>query len=113
MLLDVDLLLELHAVAHFHELVGIAGITVPASELAAAVRIDGPGEGHGAPAVAAVQQRLRRKREVFDIVSLAKRFSLRGETGDAHEAGLIEGWEQRKGRHGKFAFCSPMICSRR
>ena len=41
MLLDVDLLLELRAVAHFHEFMGVAGIAVAAAEFAAAVRVDG------------------------------------------------------------------------
>ena len=43
-LLDIDFLLELRAVAHFHELVRVAGIAVFAGELTAAVGIDGPGE---------------------------------------------------------------------
>src|ERR1019366_24976 len=43
-LLDVDLPLELRTVAHFHEFVSVAGITVLAGELAAAIRIDRPGE---------------------------------------------------------------------
>jgi hypothetical protein len=47
-LLDVDFLLELGAVAHLHELVGVAGVTIFAGELAAAVRVDGPGEGQAA-----------------------------------------------------------------
>src|SRR5690242_14816539 len=56
-LLDVNFLLELHAVAHLHELVGVAGVAVAAAELASAIGIDGPGEGHLAIADAAVQQR--------------------------------------------------------
>ena len=56
MLLDVDLLLEVLAVAHFHEFVGVAGVAIFAAELAAAIRIDGPGEGHAALADATVQQ---------------------------------------------------------
>src|SRR5207244_13132723 len=61
--------------AHFHELVGVAGVAVAASELASAVRVDGPGEGHLAIANAAVQQRLGRQREVFDLVAFAQGFS--------------------------------------
>ncbi len=60
-LLDVDLLLELRAVAHFHEFVGVAGIAVLAGEFATSVGIDGPGEGHPAAADAAVQQGFRRR----------------------------------------------------
>ena len=41
---DIDFLLELHAVAHFHELVRVAGVAVAASELAAAVGIDRVGK---------------------------------------------------------------------
>src|SRR5262249_44920967 len=46
MLFDIDLLLEFHAVAHFHELVGITGVAIAAAELASAVGIDGPGKRH-------------------------------------------------------------------
>jgi hypothetical protein len=53
-LLDVDLLFELGAVAHFHEFVGVTGIAIAAAEFAAAVRIDGPGKGQVAIAHAAV-----------------------------------------------------------
>src|SRR6478672_6923686 len=54
MLLHIDFLLELQAVAHFHELVGVAGIAVAASELASAVGIDSPGKWHLALADASV-----------------------------------------------------------
>ena len=56
MLLDEDLLLEVDAVAHFHEFVGIARVAVFAGELASAVGIDCPGKGH-ADAGASVEQR--------------------------------------------------------
>ena len=88
-LLDVDFLLELHAIAHFHELVGVAGVAVAASEFAAAVGIDGPGKRHLTVADAAVQQRLGGKREVFDIVPFAQGFALGGEARDANQAGLV------------------------
>ncbi len=74
-LLDVDFLFELHAVAHLHELVGVARVAVLAAELAAAIGIDGPGEGQSAVADAAVQQRLGGEREVFDVVAFAQRFA--------------------------------------
>src|SRR2546430_11209693 len=45
-LLHVNLLLEVHTVAHFHELVRVARIAVFAGKLAATVWIDGPGERH-------------------------------------------------------------------
>ena len=46
MFLNVDFALKFQSVAHFHELVRIARIAIFAGELAAAVRIDLPGEGH-------------------------------------------------------------------
>ena len=87
-LLDVDLLLELHAIAHFHKLVGVAGVAVAASEFATAVRIDGPGEGHLTVADAAVQQRFVRESEVLDVVPFAEGFAFGGQPGDADQSGL-------------------------
>src|SRR5262249_47245911 len=46
MLLDVDLALEVQAIAQLHELVGIARVAVLAGKLAPPVWIDHPGEGH-------------------------------------------------------------------
>ena len=46
MLLDVNLLLEIGAVVHLHELMGVTGVAVFAGELATAIRINGPGKGH-------------------------------------------------------------------
>ena len=86
-LLDVDLLLEIHTVAHFHEFVGVAGIAVFAGKLAAAVGIDGPVEGH-ADAGAAVEQGPHGQSEVFDFVSLAERFGLGSQPRDADEFGF-------------------------
>jgi len=88
-LLDVNLLLEIHAVPHFHEFVSVAGIAVAAAEFAPAIRIDGPGEGQRPAAHAAVQQRLRRKREVFNLMPLAQRFALRRQSGDSDQRGLV------------------------
>ena len=75
-LFDVDLLLELGAVAHFHEFMGVAGIAVAATEFAASVRIDGPGEWHSASTGRAVQQGFREEGEVFDVAPLAQGFGL-------------------------------------
>ena len=83
MLLDIDFLLEFHAVAHFHKFVSVAGITVLAGELAAAIRINRPGKWH-AYAGASVQQGARGQREVFNIVPFTKRFRLGGKPGDAN-----------------------------
>jgi len=63
--------------------VGIAGVAVAASELAAAVGIDGPGEGHLALADAAVEEGLGLNRKVFHVVAFAQGISLGGEAGDA------------------------------
>ncbi len=90
MLLDVDLLLEIHAVAHFHELVGVAGVAVFAGKLAAAIGIDGPLEGH-AHAGAAVEQGTHGQSEVFDFVSLAEGFGLGRQARDADQFGFGSG----------------------
>jgi len=98
-LFDVDFLLELQAIAHFHELVGVAGVTVLAGEFAAAIGIDGPGEGHLPVADAAIQQRLRRQREVLDLVAFAEGLAFGGQAGDADEARLFGKRKQGQGRH--------------
>ena len=105
MLLDVDLLLEIHAVAHFHEFVGVTGVAVFAGELAAAIGIDGPFEGH-AHTGTAVEQGTNRQGEVFDFVSLAERFALGCQSGDADQLDSETG---KKGRVAIwiFAFYSP------
>src|SRR5579863_10530710 len=132
MLLDVDLALEVEPVAHLHKFVGIARVAVFAGEFAAAVGIDGPGEGHGAVADAAVQQRFRLEREVLDIVAFADGFAFAGQARNADQPGMggagvgevearagvrrgggegaggVRRREQRQGRH-IFAFCSPTI----
>src|ERR1700721_1913969 len=53
-LFNVNLLLELQPVAHLHKLMCVSGIAVPASEFAAAIWIDRPGERHLSVADAAV-----------------------------------------------------------
>jgi len=87
MLLDENLLLEIDAVAHFHEFMGIARVTVLAGELASAVGVDRPRKRH-AYAGATVEQRPNREREVFDFMPLAQRFPLRSETRDADKLGF-------------------------
>ena len=50
--LDEDAPLEVHRILQLQEVMGVAGVTVNASQLASAVGIDGPSEGHpgvGAP----------------------------------------------------------------
>src|SRR5712671_1391402 len=66
--LYVDLLLKLAALAQLHEFVGIACVAILAAKFAAAVGIDGPSEGHAAAADAAVEQGLRGKSEILDVV---------------------------------------------
>jgi len=49
---DEDFLFEVFGLAEFHEFVGVAGVTILAAELATAVGVDHPAEGHsrtGAP----------------------------------------------------------------
>jgi hypothetical protein len=92
MLLHKDLLFEVDAVAHFHEFVGVAGITVFAGELASAVGIDCPSKGH-ANAGAPVEQRTDGKGEVFNLVPLTHGFPQRSQAGDAYEFGLGFGKE--------------------
>jgi hypothetical protein len=103
-LLDVDFLLELCAVAHFHKFMSVAGIAVAAAELAATVRVDGPGERHSSLAVATIQQGFRGESEVFDFVSLAQGLALRGQPGDADERGFLGEREQGKRGHIRLLF---------
>src|SRR5215470_2413409 len=46
MLLDVDPAFEVERIAQLHEFMCIARVTILAAELAAAIRIDHPDEGH-------------------------------------------------------------------
>ena len=85
MLLHVDLLLELHAVSHFHEFVGVAGIAIATAKFASAIWVDGPCEGHVAVAGAAVQEGTRGQGEIFDVVPFAKGFALGRQPGDANQ----------------------------
>src|SRR5579864_2733635 len=82
LLLGINLLLELKAVAHLHKLVGVARVTIFAGKLAPAVRIDRPCERH-ARAGAAVEQRPHRKRKVLDFMPLAHTFAMRRQPGNA------------------------------
>src|SRR6476646_938663 len=54
-LLDINLLLELDAVPHLHELVGVACVAIFAGKLASAIWVDRPGKRHLTAADAAVQ----------------------------------------------------------
>src|SRR5215471_13181547 len=97
-LLDVDLALEVQAIAHLHELMGVARVAVFAGKLAAPVRIDGPAEGHALDC-AAVQQRLHRQCEVFDIVPFANGLSLGRQARDANKLRGIGRGKKRQGSH--------------
>ena len=101
MLLDEDLLLEVHAIAHFHEFVGIAGIAILAGKFAAAVRIDRPFKGH-ADAGAAIQQGAYGQGEVFDVVSLAERLALGSKAGDTDQFRLGERQEGKRSHYSPF-----------
>src|SRR5205814_9213298 len=92
MLLGIDLLFEINAVAQLHEFVGITRIAVFACELASTVRIYGPGEWHAA-ASAAVQKRTHRQGEVLNFMPLAYALAMRGQLGDADQALRLRIWE--------------------
>src|SRR5579864_6103490 len=83
-LLGINLLLELKAVARFHKLVRVARVAIFAGKLAPAVRIDRPCKRH-ARAGAAVEQRPHRKRKVLDFVTLAHTFAMRRQPGNADQ----------------------------
>src|SRR2546421_7023253 len=85
-LLDVDLSLEIHAVAEFHELVGITRVAILTGELASPVRIDGPGKGHSANR-ATVEQRAHRQSEIFHVVPLPEGLALGGQTSNPNQSG--------------------------
>src|SRR5579872_5740340 len=98
MLLHVDLALKVHSVAQLHKLMGVAGVAVFAGELATAVGVDGPGEGH-ARHVAAVEQGTHRQSEKFYIVAGLEELPLGSQAGDANQGlGRVLG-EQGKGSH--------------
>src|SRR5438552_13463784 len=102
-LLDVNLLLEIHAVAHLHKFVGVARVAIFAGELAAAIRIDRPGKRHTRH-IAAVEQRTHRQGEVLYFMPEAKRFAGRRQPGNADQPGLLGLGEQGKGSHGGSCF---------
>src|SRR5204863_4595628 len=66
-----------------HELVGIPGIAVFAADLAAAIRIDGPTEGH--IGFGAVQDAPRRNFKILHAALGFEQFALGSESGDPHE----------------------------
>ena len=80
--LGVDLVFEIGRV-EFHELVGVAGIAVFAADFAAAVRVDGPAEGH--VGFGAVQDAPRRNFEILHAALGFEQFALGSESGDPHE----------------------------
>src|SRR5579859_60510 len=98
-LLHVNLLLEVHAVPHFHEFVRVARIAVAASELASAVGIDRPGKWHLTFADAPVEQRLGREGEILDVMPFPDGLTLRGQARDTDQFGLARKREQRQGGH--------------
>src|ERR1035438_7786479 len=78
----VDLVFEMGGV-EFHELVGVAGEAVGATDLAAAVRVDGPTEGH--VGFGAVQDAARRNLEILHAALGFEQWALGGEPGDAYQ----------------------------
>src|SRR5205085_7910076 len=101
----INLALKIQAVAHLHELVGIARVTILARKLAPPIWIDGPGKRHARRA-AAVQDGTRWQSEVFDVVTFAQRDPLTGELGDADQGftgrRFKKNWNGGKGLHSLF-----------
>src|SRR3954453_12746921 len=83
--LHEDLVLELGGITDLHELVGVARIAVLTGKLAAAVGIDGPGEGKIAAGLASVEDRPDRQRKELDLMSAIHVLGLAGKLGDADQ----------------------------
>src|SRR5204863_3678937 len=78
---------------------GVTRITIFAGKFASAIWIDRPGKWHLAAADAAVQNRARGQREIFDFMSLANTVTVRGEASDAHETRTRIRDERQRGWH--------------
>ena len=76
----VDLVFEILG-SHFHELVGVAGVAVFAGELAAAVGIDGPLEGH--VGLDAIEDGAGGKLEILDGALGFEKVAVRCQASDA------------------------------
>src|SRR4051812_13741591 len=74
-------------------------IAVATPELTAAIGIDRPVKRHGSLADTAVQQGLRRQREVFNIVAFADGLTLRRQASDTDKPGFVVEGEQGESRH--------------
>jgi len=101
-LLDEDLLLERVAIAHLHELVGVARIAVLAGKFAAAIGIDRPRERQAVAGGAFGEDRARIQGEVLHVVALAELLAFGGHLGDADElrpCGRAVIRYQRQGSH--------------
>src|SRR5436305_15117389 len=81
--LHKDLVLELGGITDLHELVGVARIAVLTGELAAAVRIDSPGEGKVAAGAGKSEDRPHRPGRKRDLMSAIHVLGLAGKLGDA------------------------------
>src|SRR5438128_9739850 len=106
MLLGINLLLELNAVAHFHELMCVTRIAIFAGEFAPAIWIDRPGKGHLPPADASVQEGTHWVGEVFDVVAFAHTLPLRGEACNAHQSWAGFRKQSERSHNSRFAFSS-------
>jgi hypothetical protein len=84
MLFDEDLALEIHAIAQLHEFVGVAGITVFAAELAAAIRIDHPCEWH-TPGDATRKHAAVFDGQVLNVVAVREGLPFGGKSGDTNQ----------------------------
>jgi len=93
-----NLVLEFRGVAKLHELVGVAGVAILTSELAASVRIDGPAK-RKPWIIAARQITAGGELAVFRVDLALQASAFGGHASDADEFGHLA----------IFAFCSPDV----
>jgi hypothetical protein len=80
----VDLVFEFGAVAQFHELVGVAGVAIPASEFAPAIGIESPLKRHSGPGP--VQHAFAADFEILDDPLRFQNLARGGKFGDPDQA---------------------------
>ena len=93
-LLHVDFALKIQAVAHLHEFVRIARVTIFAGKLASSIGIDLPGEGHTGR-ITAREHAAILQRDVVHLVPFRNRFALGRKPGNADEGSLRFGLRRR------------------
>ena len=104
--LDKDLAFELLRIPKFHELVRVSRVTVLATELAPAIRVDCPIEWHLTPTGAA-DEAAGRDLAIFHASLRCEWRTLGCEFGDADQ---VVRWGKLREQHGSiFAFYSPRV----